>query len=110
MLRDRDKLRAVKLPRCIMPREGHFKEPILMVFGDGSKEASCYLFYIRWEREDEHVLCRLVIGKSPVAPRVKITIPRMIALVAAVNGVRLAMRVRESTKMSRGRVKYLTKS
>jgi hypothetical protein len=30
-----------------------------------------------WEREDGHVECRLATGKTQVAPRVKITVPRM---------------------------------
>ncbi len=39
----------------------------------------------------------LVTGKTQVAPKVKITIPRM-ELVAAVNSVRLARKVREALK------------
>jgi hypothetical protein len=61
---------------------------MLMVFGDGSREACCTLVYLRWEREDGPAHCYLITGKTQVAPKVKITIPRM-ELVAAVNSVRL---------------------
>jgi hypothetical protein len=73
--------------------EGQFKKPLLLVFGDGSREACCSLVYLRWERDDGSACCRLVTGKMQVAPKVKITIPRM-ELVAAVNLVRLARKVK----------------
>jgi hypothetical protein len=79
----------------VQPLEGQFKEPLLMVFGDGSQEACCSLIYLRWEKEDDTACCRLVTGKAQVAPKVKITLPRM-ELVAAVNSVRLAKKVREA--------------
>ncbi len=49
--------------------------------------------YLRWERDGGSACCRLVTGKTQVAPKVKITIPR-IELVAAVNPVRLARKVK----------------
>ncbi len=69
-----------------------------MVFGDGSREACCTLVYLRWERDDGTACCRLVTGKTQVAPKVKITIPRM-ELMAAVNSVRLAKKTREALKI-----------
>jgi hypothetical protein len=69
-----------------------------MVYGDGSREACCTLVYLRWEREDGTACCRLVTGKTQVAPKVKITIPRM-ELVVAVNSVRLAKKTREALKI-----------
>ncbi len=53
---------------------------------------------LRWEREDGTACCRLVMGKTQVAPKVKITIPRM-ELVAAVNSVRFAKKVREALRI-----------
>ncbi len=45
LLRDLNDLREVRFPRCVQPLEGQFKKPLLMVFGDGSREASCTLVY-----------------------------------------------------------------
>jgi hypothetical protein len=55
------------------------------------------------------VECRLVTGKTQVAPRVKIIAPR-IELVAAVNTVQLVRRVRESLKLTFETVRYFTDS
>ncbi len=89
LLRDLSDLRKIRFSRCVQLLEGQFKRPMLMVFGDGSREACCTLVYLRWEREEGTACCRLVTGKTQVAPKVKITIQRM-ELVAAVNSVRLA--------------------
>jgi hypothetical protein len=89
LLWDLRELREIRFPRCVRPLEGQFMNPVLMVFGHGSRQACCMLVYLRWEREDGIACCCLVTGKTQVAPRVKITIPRM-ELVAAVNSVRLA--------------------
>jgi hypothetical protein len=89
LLRDLKELREIRFPRCVQPLEGQFVRPMLMVLGDGSREACCTLVYLRWERVDGTARCYLVTGKTQVAPKVKITIPRM-ELVAAVNSVLLA--------------------
>jgi hypothetical protein len=65
------------------------------------------LVYLRWEREDGTACCRLVMGKTQVAPKVKITIPWM-ELVAAVNSVRLAKKVREELRIPLARRWYFT--
>ncbi len=83
--------------------------PILMVFGDGSREACCTLVYLRWERDDGTACCWLITGKTQVAPKVKITIPRM-ELVAAVNSVRLAKKTREALKIPLAGTRYFTDS
>ncbi len=64
------------------------------------------MVYLRWEREDGHVECRLVRRKTEV-PKVKVTILQ-IEPVAAFNMVRLAQKVREFLKMSIGGGEYLT--
>jgi hypothetical protein len=89
--------------------EGQFKKPMLLVFGDGSREACCTLVYLRWERDDGTARCVLVTGKTQVAPKVKITIPRM-ELVAAVNSVRLARKVKEALKFPLAGTRYFTDS
>jgi hypothetical protein len=103
LLRDLKELREIRFPRCMQPLEGQFKRPMLLVFGDGSREACCTLAYLRWERDDGTAQCVLVTGK------VKITIPRM-ELVAAVNSVRLARKVREALKFSLSGTRYFTDS
>jgi hypothetical protein len=39
LLRDLKELREIRFPRCVQPLEGQFKNPMLLVFGDGSREA-----------------------------------------------------------------------
>ncbi len=82
---------------------------MLLVFGDGSREACCTLAYMRWERDGGTACCVLVTGKTQVAPKVKITIPRM-ELVAAVNSVKLARKVREALKIPLSGTRYFTDS
>jgi hypothetical protein len=107
LLRDLKELREIRFPRCMQPLEGQFARPMLMVFGDGSREACCTLVYLRWEREDGTARCHLIMGKTQVAPKVKLTIPRM-ALVAAVNSDRLAKKTREALKIPLVRTIYFT--
>jgi hypothetical protein len=109
LLRDLKELREIRFPRCVQPLEGQFRRPLLLVFGDGSREACCTLVYLRWERDDGSAQCVLVTGKTQVAPKVKITIPRM-ELVAAVNSVRLARKVREALKFPLAGTRYFTDS
>jgi hypothetical protein len=58
-------LKKVNFPRSMWPEpdRGPVKgRPLLLVFGDGSMEASCGLAYLRWEMEDGSVVCRLLAG------------------------------------------------
>ncbi len=109
LLRDLNDLCEIRFPRCVQPLEGQFWKPLIMVFGDGSREACCTLVYLRWERTDGTASCRLVTGKTQVAPKVKITIPRM-ELVAAVNSVRLAKKTREALKIPLAGTRFFTDS
>jgi hypothetical protein len=93
LLQDLSVLLEIRFPRCVQPLEGQFRRPL--VFGDRSREACCTLVYLRWERDDGTACCRLVTGKTQVAPKVKVTIPRM-ELVTAVNSIRLAKKTREA--------------
>ncbi len=43
LLRDLNELRKIRFPRCVQPLEGQIKRPLLLVFGDGSREACCTL-------------------------------------------------------------------
>jgi hypothetical protein len=62
LLRDLKELREIRFPRWVQPLEGQFRNPMLLVFGDGSREACCTLAYLRWEREDGTARCFLVTG------------------------------------------------
>jgi hypothetical protein len=57
----------------------------------------------KMDREDSHVECRLMTCKTQAAPKVKITIPRMVlwqlAAVAACNLDKLTQKVRESLRI-----------
>ncbi len=98
-----------KVPEMRATIGGQFRKPLLMVFGDRSREACCTLVYLRWERDDGTACCRLVTGKTQVALKVKITIPRM-ELVAAVNSVRLAKKTREALKITLAGNRFFTDS
>jgi hypothetical protein len=71
---------------------------MLLIFGDGSTMASCALAYPRWQMADGTVQCRLLAGKTRVAPKCKISIPRM-ELVGALLAVRLARKICDSLQM-----------
>jgi hypothetical protein len=84
-------LKKVSFPRSMWPEPGRGQvrgKPVLLIFGDGSVEASCALAYLRWEMEDGSVVCRLLAGKTRVAPKCKISIPRM-ELMGSLVAVRL---------------------
>ncbi len=82
-------LPAITFPRAAKPKEEVVGKPMLLIFGDGSTLASCALAYLRWQMADSTVQCRLLAGKTRVAPKCKISIPRM-ELVGALLAVRLA--------------------
>jgi len=108
ILADLKKLREVKFPRSVKPLEPVVGEPMLLVFGDGSLQASCALVYIRWEMADGSFQCRLVAGKTRVAPKnIRLTVPRM-ELQAALLAVRLAARVQTAMQMEFNDIRYFT--
>ncbi len=102
-------LRAITFPRAAKPRKVVIGKPTLMIFGDGSTLASCALAYLRWQMADGSVQCRLLAGKTRVAPKCKISIPRM-ELVGALLAVRLAHRIIDSLRMELEAVRYFTDS
>jgi hypothetical protein len=83
--------------------------PMLLVFGDGSREDSCALAYARWQMEDGTFFCRLVAGKTRVAPKCKISIPR-VELVGSQMAVRLAQKVKAAIRGGFSEVRYFTDS
>jgi hypothetical protein len=81
----------------------------LLIFGDGSTMTSCALAYLRWPMADGTVQCRLLASKTRVAPKCKISIPRM-ELVGALLAVRLARKIRDSLQVELEAVRYFIDS
>jgi hypothetical protein len=105
-------LKKVNFPRSMWPEpsRGPVKgKPMLLIFGDGSVEASCALAYLRWEMEDGSVVCRLLAGKTRVAPKCKISIPRM-ELMGSLVAVRLYQKIKDSLRMDVEGVRFFTDS
>ncbi len=102
-------LRAITFLRAAKLHEAVVGKSMLMIFGDGSTSASCKLAYLRWQMADGSVQCRLLAGKTRVAPKCKISIPRM-ELVGALLAVRLACKIIDSLRMELEAVRYLTGS
>ncbi len=102
-------LRAITFPRAAKPKEEVVGKPMLLIFGDGSTMASCALAYLRWQMADGTVQCRLLAGKTRVAPKCKISIPRM-ELVGMLLAVRLVRKILDSLQMELEAVRYFTDS
>lgn len=89
--------RKITFPRCFKPENTDPDvKPVLIMFGDGSTQAFCTLAYGRWKLKDGSYKCRLISGKTRVAPLRKISVPRM-ELLGAVAAVRLANSIHEAT-------------
>jgi hypothetical protein len=105
-------LKKVKFPRSMWPEPGRGQvkgKPMLLIFGDGSVEASCALAYLRWEMEDGSVVCRLLAEKTRVAPKCKISIPRM-ELMGSLIAVRLYQKIKDSLRLEVEGVRFFTDS
>jgi hypothetical protein len=102
-------LRAITFPRAAKPKEEVVGKPMLLIFGDGSTLASCALAYLRWQMADGTVQCRLLAGKTRVAPKCKISIPRM-ELMGALLAVRLSRKIQDALQMELEAVRYFTDS
>ncbi|XP_064646181.1 uncharacterized protein LOC135499366 [Lineus longissimus] len=81
----------------------------LHVFVDASTRAYAAAVYLRSEYDDSQVCIRLVLAKARVAPLKVISIPRL-ELMAAMLGLRLALRVVETLKMAVKDVKFWSDS
>ena len=103
-------VKELRFPRCAVP-EGFDQAapPELMIVVDGSKSASCALVYGRWKMLDGTFKCRLMTGKTRVAPVKKISIPRM-ELQGAVAGVRLASKILEFSGIEFSKRHFFTDS
>ena len=101
---------SLRFPRCLVAEECEDSdEAELLVLVDGSRAASCALAYVRWDTPNGSRQCKLICGKTRVAPLKRISIPRM-ELQAAVAGVRLAERVQEYSGLKFKRRYFFTDS
>ena len=83
-------LETLDFPRSLWPREDVVGKPDLIVFSDGSVLAFGTVAYVRWALKTGGWWTTLIMSKSKVAPKNRITIPRL-----ELNGAVLAKRVRE---------------
>ncbi len=103
-------LKKIRFPQSISPdpTQGPVKG-ILCYFSSGSVEASCILAYLTCELADGFVVCRLLAGKTRVAPKCKISIPRM-DLIGALVAVRLYKKIQYSLNLYIREMRFFTDS
>ncbi|CAG2217799.1 unnamed protein product [Mytilus edulis] len=82
-------LESIQFPRCIKP-EAAYKNPVLVVFSDGSSVAYGACAYIRWQIGPETYEANLIIAKNRIAPTKQLSIPRL-----ELCGAVIASRIRE---------------
>ena len=103
-------LKSLRFPRAVVPSfsiEG--LKPRLVAFGDGSQTAYCALVYICWQHPCGEKFCRLVAGKTRVAPLKKISVPRL-ELMGALLSTRLMTSVQQSLGFDLSARYFLTDS
>ena len=101
-------LKKIHFPRSVVPAGADNNvKPTLMIFADGSQSAFCSLVYLRSQMRDGSFKCRLVAGKTRVAPSKKISVPRM-ELMGALTAVRLAKTVEEGLRLEVGQKWFFT--
>ncbi len=96
---DLEKLDMVRIDRCYKPKD--FGEVVLTEvhhFSDASSQGYGCCSYLRLVNVNGDVHCSLIIGKSRVAPKKTLTIPRM-ELCAALLSVKSAEFLRSQLKM-----------
>jgi hypothetical protein len=74
ILEDMKALRDITFPRSIRPPESRgpvVGRPMLLVFGDGSREASCALAYARWQMGGRLLLLQACGGQDQGGPQVQ---------------------------------------
>ncbi|XP_071136608.1 uncharacterized protein [Mytilus edulis] len=82
-------LESIQFPRCIKP-EAAYKNPVFVVFSDGSSVAYGACAYIRWQIGPETYEANLIIAKNRIAPTKQLSIPRL-----ELCGAVIASRIRE---------------
>ena len=84
-------LESLVFPRSLMPKnEETIGKPELVIFSDGSVAAFGAVVYIRWKLRTGKWWSTLVLSKSKIAPKNRITVPRL-----ELNGAVLSKRLDE---------------
>ena len=83
-------LEDVKFPRSLWPRSKTVGDPELVVFSDVSIKAFGAMVYIRWKLETRGWWSTLMMSKSKLGPKNRVSIPCM-----ELDGAVLAKRLRE---------------
>ena len=83
-------LETIAFQRSLWPREQVVGNPELVVFSDGSVTGFGSVAYIRWKLVTGKWWSSLVTSKSKIAPKNRITIPRI-----ELNGAVLAKQLKE---------------
>ncbi|CAB4022425.1 hypothetical protein AC249_AIPGENE7361, partial, partial [Paramuricea clavata] len=81
---------SVTVPRCLRSSDDTPSEVQLHVFSDSLKQAKCAAGYLRFSYPNGNVHCSLVAARSRVAPKKRMTTPRL-ELDAACMAVKLAL-------------------
>ena len=102
-------LKKTRFERSLWPEEKVKGLPMLVVFTDGSMLAYGGAAYIRWELEDGGYWSRLIMAKSKIAPKNRLSIPRM-ELNGAVLGNRLKNFLIKETNFQFSKVYHLVDS
>ena len=102
-------LRNIKFARSIHPDAKVKGVLSLLVFGHGSRDTYCAVTYARWPMADSSFQCRLISCKTRVAPRQKISIPR-VKLMGLLLATRLARKITDSFRIGFSAIKFFTDS
>ena len=87
-------LESIEFPRSLWPQEEVLGKPDLIVFSDGSIIAFGSVAYVRWKLHSGGWWTALVMSKSKIAPKNRITVPRL-----ELKGAVMAKRLREYQKL-----------
>lgn len=95
-------LESLQIPRCVVPSNA--VEVQLHGFSDSSMTAYGACIYVRCVSSDSKIFCRLLCGKSRVAPLHTVTIPRLelcaaVLLAQLMQKVQKALAVEDQTKI-----------
>ena len=83
-------LEKIEFPRSIVPSEDVVGKPDLVIFSDGTTCAFGSVAYIRWQLKSGGWWSNIILSKSKIAPKSRITIPRL-----ELNGAVLSKRLDE---------------
>ena len=70
-------LEHVEFPRSLIPAEETLGNPDLVVFSDGSVSAFGSVSFIRWKLKQGGYWTNIILTKSKIAPKSRLTIPRL---------------------------------